>query len=797
MASQTGKVLPPAIGREGALDRVVLAILLVVAFGLRFYRLEIPSLWWDEILTVMMAEFPLAYIAKWSLVHECHPPFFYYLIKLVLLAGSSDFAVRVLSAAVGTVSILVMYLAFARLFARRSALLCAAFLAVSPLHVRLSQEVRPYALLLLLGITSLYFFIRFLQNPDRQGMLWLTAANAGLLLLHFLTVPFVFAELALLPALSLAGLSRIRFRTILGLYALHGLAFLPALPFFFANFYHRPDMIGGTSISDVIFKIGRGLSTMLLTFYSRWPIDTAEPANLPVPLIQAGAALLLVGLGTWSLVRTNRVVAVGILGVLILPLICIALGGQGFFLPRHLVLLLPPLLLLLGLGAAKFLPSDTLSRIAALLLVTTSAAWIALGHPEDFYAETSHRGDYKYEAKALVSKLHQGDIILGGDALYALDWYVRRFTAESPLTRQSLAPTDRQAILRVLGGSLGHLAKNEEELVARFGPPLSRDTASSLSVLTFALVRQPEICISGLPFFTSESSDPERFYTKVAALKNVRINPFWGGLAIPTRNNQPCFFEYHFDNHAGDIHQHIDLVVKYTNKGPGNSIAVQYAFDDESPITGFETRDPAVPGTALIRIDRERPYRRLVVRFVLTCGLETPDYPGGNLATVGVSDLQAYFCPANDDAPCQMASMLKNLPQSFLETPLPGQRLLADNAFNVRSSLDESGWRVLSPADPAQPGVVQVETTGQAENAVIFPRACGSGASVAVYRGEDASGDPLFTLRNPSGECTPVSLQIPLHGLPSPSLLTFVLSGQNAQLWTRGDNALFLGMGLR
>lgn len=797
MASQTGKALPPAAGREIVLDRVVLAVLLIVAFGLRFYRLEVPSLWWDEILTVMMAEFPLAYVAKWSLVHECHPPFFYYLIKLVLQSGTSDFAVRVLSAAVGTASVLVMYLAFARLFSRRAALLSAALLAVSPLHVRLSQEVRPYALLLLLGIASLYFFIRLIQSPDRQGMLWLTAANAGLLLLHFLTVPFVFAELALLPTLRLVGLSRIRFRTILGLYVLHGLAFLPALPFFFANFYHRPDMIGGTRISDVIFKIGRGLSTMVLTFYSRWPIDTAEPSSLPVPTVQAGVALLLSGLGAWSLVRTNRAAAAGILGVLILPLACIALGGQGFFLPRHLVLLLPPLLLLLGLGAAQLLPSDNLSRMGAVLLAATSAAWITLGHPEDFYAETSHRGDYKYEAKALVSKLRQGDLILGGDTLYALDWYMRRFTSASPLTRQSLAPTDRQAILRVLGGSLGHLAKNEEELVARFGPPLSKDTASSLPVLTFALARQPETRISGLPFFTSESSDPERFYAKVAALENVRINPFWGGLAIPTRNNEPCFFEYHFDNQAGDIPQRIDLVVKYADKGPGNSMAVQYAFDGEAPVTGFETRDPAVPGTALIRIDRERPYRRLAVRFVLTCGLETPDYPGGNLATIGLSEFQAYFCPASDDTPCQMASMLKNLPQGFLDTPLPGQRLMADKASNVRSSLDANDWRVLSPSDPAQPGVVRVETTVQAENAVIFPRVCGAGASVAVYRGEAASGNPLFTLRNPSGECTPVSLQIPLHGLSSPSHLTFVLSGQNAQLWTRGDNALFLGTGLR
>lgn len=782
------KPFVPAPSRESVPDRLVLAGLLAIAFALRFYRLEVPSMWWDEILTVMMARFPLAYTAKWSMVHECHPPFFYYLVKLVLLAGSSDFAVRVLSATVGTASVWALYLAGARLFSVRAALFAAAMLVVAPLHVRLSQEVRPYALLLLFGTASLYCFLRLLRLPDRRTALWLTAANAGLLLLHFLSVPFVFAELALLPALRLVGLTRVRLKTILGLYSLHGLAFLPALPFFFANFYHRPDMIGSTGPADVVLKIGRALAAMVLAFYSRWPIDTAEPSPLPVPPVQAAAALFLAGLGLWSLARRDRTAAAGLLGVLLVPLACIAAGGQGFFLPRHLVLLLPPLLLLLGLGAARLTPTDNLARGASLLLAATAAAWIVVGHPQDFYDATSHRGAYKYEARALTSLLRPGDVVLC-EAPYALEWYARRFSAASPLENQRLDPADGQAVLRVLGTTLGHLANNEGELIARFGPPVARDTAYDLPVLTFALSRRPQTAVPSLPFFTVADSAPERFYASVAALENVRIHPFWGGMAIPTKNDTPGFFEYRFDNQAGDGPQHISLVLKYVDKGPGNSVALRYAFDDEPEVAGFATAVPADPGTALIDIERERPYRRLTVRLVLACGLEIPDYPGGNLATVGVSELQGYFCPAGDDAPCQMASMLRNLPQGFLDTPLPGQRLDAAATSNVREAPGEGGWRVLSPADPGRAAVVRTQASGAAQDAVIFPRVCGAGASVAVYAGPQAQGDPLFVLQNPSGACTPMAMQVPLHGLAASA--TFVLSGPNAQLWAKGDDVLF------
>ena len=103
-----------------------LAILLLAA-GLRFYRLDAQSLWNDEGTSAALALRDLGTIAR-NASDDIHPPLYYWLLAgWVRLFGDSEFALRSLSALLGlSVVALTMRLA-QRWFTSRAMLLALKF----------------------------------------------------------------------------------------------------------------------------------------------------------------------------------------------------------------------------------------------------------------------------------------------------------------------------------------------------------------------------------------------------------------------------------------------------------------------------------------------------------------------------------------------------------------------------------------------------------------------------------------------------------------------------------------------
>lgn len=149
---------------------VILIMVLLLALGLRFYRIEAQSLWNDEGTSVALAARDLITITR-SAANDIHPPLYYYLLHFWTAAfGNSEVAVRSLSALLGMLVVLMTYalsrtalMAFrSHQTATRSALLAAFFAALSPFHVYYSQETRMYILTALLAALSMYAFMRLL-----------------------------------------------------------------------------------------------------------------------------------------------------------------------------------------------------------------------------------------------------------------------------------------------------------------------------------------------------------------------------------------------------------------------------------------------------------------------------------------------------------------------------------------------------------------------------------------------------------------------------------------------------------
>ena len=134
--------------------------ILWLALGLRLYRLEGQSLWYDEGITVALAGRDLATITR-SAAADIHPPFYYYVLHVwVSLTGNSPTAVRSLSALIGTVLVALTYALGRRLFGSPVGLTAAFLAAISPFQVYYSQETRMYILVTTLSALSVYAFLR-------------------------------------------------------------------------------------------------------------------------------------------------------------------------------------------------------------------------------------------------------------------------------------------------------------------------------------------------------------------------------------------------------------------------------------------------------------------------------------------------------------------------------------------------------------------------------------------------------------------------------------------------------------
>jgi len=139
---------------------IILGLVLVLGAFVRFYGLTHQSLWLDEVISIQVAQKGPADIIE-KLKTDSHPPLFYFILHVWMkLFGSGEAAVRALPALFGLLLLPVLYWIGAALFGRRAGLFAALVAAVSQLHVRLSQEVRMYSLLPLLGLLSLYFLYK-------------------------------------------------------------------------------------------------------------------------------------------------------------------------------------------------------------------------------------------------------------------------------------------------------------------------------------------------------------------------------------------------------------------------------------------------------------------------------------------------------------------------------------------------------------------------------------------------------------------------------------------------------------
>lgn len=408
------------------LAAILLVLVALLALGLRLHRLDAQSLWYDEGFSVYLARMTLADITARTAA-DIQPPLYYYLLHgWMQLFGDSSAVLRAFSLLFGVLSIPLAFEVGRSLFGSRLAGLLAAFLvAISPLHIWYSQELRMYTLLTFLGLCSSALLLHIVGRAEpvpsgRPGrvvvdvLLWIayTLTTIAALYTHY----FAFFVLAFQGVYLLVAWGAQGFRpTRLGLSgiasgALSMLAYVPWLPNLLARYgadasywpgqlkLHEVlvdiavSYVGGESISEFLgvrLAIGFG-AVLLVCCIALWRRPRPAPAGRSAQL--ALAFLLL---------------------YLVMPpaLILILSYNAPKFNARYVMVSQPALLLLFAGGVAALVQhrgriAGTLGRwllasLALLLVVGTSIFATYQAYTAPAFARADFRGAAAYVGQSI------------------------------------------------------------------------------------------------------------------------------------------------------------------------------------------------------------------------------------------------------------------------------------------------------------------------------------------------------------------------------------------------------------
>ncbi|WP_081794905.1 glycosyltransferase family 39 protein [Pseudomonas sp. H1h] len=151
-----------------SVDRLALLAVLVIALGVRFYSITVPVIWYDEAYSLLLArETPTRIWAMTAL--DVHPPLYYVLLHYWgIVWGDSPLAARAFSVLADVGTLLLCIKLMSLIATRRATWIAALLLALLPISVRYSQEVRMYALLGFLLMSATVALVCWARAPEQK-----------------------------------------------------------------------------------------------------------------------------------------------------------------------------------------------------------------------------------------------------------------------------------------------------------------------------------------------------------------------------------------------------------------------------------------------------------------------------------------------------------------------------------------------------------------------------------------------------------------------------------------------------
>jgi hypothetical protein len=221
-----------ALRTPSSTHRLLLVTALLGGFALRLYRLGAESLWYDEAVSVWLAQKPIAAMVAHT-AGDIHPPGYYLLLHLWQIASAPsparglEYLYGWVSVAGGIAMLALLWVVGRRLIGAPAALAGVAVAALHPYHVWYAQEVRMYTVGGALALLALWAALRWVEGGQwRRLALYVVSAAAGLYTLYY----FAFVIVGIGAALLVLRPAPRRYLLWLGAHIGVALLFGPWLP---------------------------------------------------------------------------------------------------------------------------------------------------------------------------------------------------------------------------------------------------------------------------------------------------------------------------------------------------------------------------------------------------------------------------------------------------------------------------------------------------------------------------------------------------------------------------------------
>jgi hypothetical protein len=389
-----------------SIHTVMLVGILIIAACARYYGLDRQSFSYDEFIeeTAFEIQFLEPDSNKFLIVNPPLNSFFIYVMKNVF--PSSDLALRFVPFLFGSVTVFLMYLFGRALYGERTGLLASFLLAISPLHIWYSQDIRMYSLQWMLGILSFIFFLRALEKPVLKNYIgYIASIVAGLYTLQLTLFIIMIQGLYLILSFNKY---REQFYKWMLVFAITVLLYLPWVIFTLKLFVVTGKQAGFAKPTDLrvflytlyTFCAGFSIGPSLKELHLDSSYSVVRPYTAEILLVMS-IFITVFSLGFWSLWKDRQKSWLTLL-LLIIPILGVFLLNK--IIPnltyniRYVGMSLFGFLLVLACGIEHFLclisrvAGKILAVLALISILGISAYSYANYHLHDKYHKEDIRG---------------------------------------------------------------------------------------------------------------------------------------------------------------------------------------------------------------------------------------------------------------------------------------------------------------------------------------------------------------------------------------------------------------------
>jgi 4-amino-4-deoxy-L-arabinose transferase-like glycosyltransferase len=394
----------PANDQKSIIQKSIISIfqqpitwIMLLALGLYFYQLGTESLWIDELYSVYDAKQVPENLSMLRPVYSI-------LLRFWMLFGTSAAWMRGLSVLFGLGSVFLVNRLGCWVAGRATGQIAALMMALSPLIVNHTQEVRMYALSIFLTVAGTLVLAYALEKPN-LGLL------GGWVLLRILSVLTTPLNITLfLPDVILLVFQFRHHRRLLKIIGISVFSISLLLsPLIFDLMKDAgPKFMGGWVAS--LEKPGiPEIAARLTNFTVWWPLTSLSFSKFAVAfyLFYTGIALCVLVVALFALRNHYRMRWIVLWGIT--PNLVILTASYLFsslWIPRYILFTSPYILILLAFG---FLRIATQKRQLAIGIAIIY--FIAVGGGLTYYYSTNYRTDFRGIKEYIEQNQQPGDIV--------------------------------------------------------------------------------------------------------------------------------------------------------------------------------------------------------------------------------------------------------------------------------------------------------------------------------------------------------------------------------------------------